>query len=643
MYKKSYPNLFKPIKIRNLIMKNRIMSAPNMLFHTIDGRPNMFYISYLEHKARGGAGIVTLGEANVCDGGNHTPEMETKFENMALYAEMAQAIHEHGAIASVELTHGGARAKPEYNNDVSKIVGPCDMDNHVTGAHVRAMNEEDMEFVANGFAETAEYYFHAGFDAVLVHCAHSWLLTQFLSPIYNKRTDNYGGSLENRMRFPLFVLKKIRERVGTDKAVFIRVSGSERNPDGFTPEDIAEFLSKAQEYVDMAEVSTEEFGHIFTTPYMQWGQNVQFAETIKKSGKVNIPVFTVGSIMYPSQAEEIIASGKADGVSMSRALIADPFLPKKAAAGKEGDIVPCLRCLNCTGSDNARRHFVCSVNPLVAREARLGFGDIPIAQVKNAQRVLIVGGGPAGMQAAITACERGHKVTLVEKSDSLGGYLRFAETDSLKNDLKRFLEYLNFKAIHCGAEILLNASISDELILKISPDHIIVATGSEPVVPQIKGINKAHHVSDVYLNDQIQPKENVVIIGGGFGGVEAGLHISNLGKKVTVLELTDEAVGDAMMLVKLGLMAAAERLELKMLTGARTLEVTDREIIYEKNGEEQTLPADTVLYSVGMRPREQDYFDLHDKAPFVTLVGDAKIPGKIDGAIHGGYFAAMDI
>ena len=642
MYKNLYPNLMKPIKLRNLVVRNRIMSAPNMLFRTIGGRPDEYYVRYLEHKARGGAGIVTLGEANVCDGGNHTPGMETTLENLAVYSEMAQAIQEHGAAASVELTHGGMNAKPQFNKDKDLIMGPCESINPMFGNKIRAMTEADMEYVANGFAETAEYYFKAGFDMVLIHCGHGWLLTQFLSPIINKRTDEYGGSMENRMRFPLYVLKKIRERVGNDKTIAIRASGSERHPEGFTTEDIIGFLAKAQEFVDMAEISTENFKYIFASTYLPWGQNVSLAEEIKKSGRINIPIYTIGSILDPGQAEEIILSGAADGVSMSRALIADPFLPKKAMLGQTEDIRPCLRCLNCTSSDNDSRHFICSVNPLIARETRLGFGDT-IVPAKEKKTVLIVGGGPAGMQAAVTASERGHDVTLVESDGALGGTLRFSKTDSIKHDLRRFTEYLTKKTYRSGAKIILNGAVTDELLEKLRPDHIIVATGSEPIIPAIKGIEKAHHATDIYFNPDFKPGKRVVIIGGGLVGIEAGLHLVGLGSEVSVLEIFDDVARDAKMVTRSGVMSAVEDSGMNVLTSVNVLEVTDSGVIFEKDGVTETLPADSILYAVGMRPLERTYFELYDKAPFVTIIGDARKAGKVDGAIHGGYFAAMDI
>jgi len=642
MYKQQYPHLFTPLKIRDLIVKNRIMSAPNMMFRTIGGRPDDYYIRYLEHKARGGAGIVTLGEANVCDGGNHTPGMETTLENLAIYAEMSRVIHEHGAAANVELTHGGMRAKPQFNHDPSLIMGPSELDNPMTGAHVKAMTEADMEYVANGFADTAAYYFHAGFDTVLLHCAHSWLLTQFMSPLVNQRTDEYGGSLENRLRFPLYVLKKVRERIGPDRALTIRLSGSERHPDGFTTQDMIKFLEKAQEFIDMAEISTENMPWQFTTPYVPRGQNVPMAEEIKKSGSIFIPIYAHGAILEPEQAEEIIASGKADGVSMSRALIADPYLPKKAAAGRPGNITPCLRCLNCTDNDNLNRHFVCSVNPLTGHELRLGFGD-SVETAADRKKVLIVGGGPAGMQAAITAAALGHTVTLVERGPVLGGLLRFTETDSFKHELRRFREYLVRQTGKSSAKILLNTAVTDELVDSIDPDGIIIATGSEPVVPPIPGVESARHATDIYFDPGFDMGERVVIIGGGLVGLEAGLHLSNLGKRVTVLELCEEVARDAKWVYRAGLMHAVDESGMEIVTLANTKEISASGVTYENGGKTVSAAADTILYATGMRPVNAAYFALYGKAPSVALIGDAKKPGKVDGAMSGGYFAALDL
>jgi NADPH-dependent 2,4-dienoyl-CoA reductase/sulfur reductase-like enzyme len=499
-----------------------------------------------------------------------------------------------------------------------------------------------MAHVADAYAEAADYWYHAGFDTVLIHAGHGWIFNQFLSPIINTRTDQYGGSLENRMRFPLMVLKRVRDRIGPKQVLMIRLSGSERAPGGYTVDDIIEFLSIAQEYVDVAEITTDGMTNMMASTYRPLGLNVAFAEAIKKSGRVNIPLFSLGSILYPEQAEEIIASGKADGVSMSRALIADPFWAKKAADNRSDEITPCLRCLNCTDSDNLDRHFVCSVNPYIGREARIGFADT-MGEANFRKKVLIAGGGPAGMMAAITASQRGHEVILCERGDALGGLLRFADTDSLKHDLRHYKEFLVRRVYDLNIKVLLNTEVTDEIIERYNPDSIIVATGSKPVVPHIKGIENASHATDIYFKPESIRGDRIVIIGGGLVGVEVGLHLRNLGKSVTVLEMLDDYATDTGFCYRAGLVRTVDELGLNVITGAKCTEVTPVGVIYEKDGTQYKAEGDTIFYAVGMKPNDRLYFDLYDKAPFVYQAGDCKKVGKIDGAVHTGFFAAMDI
>lgn len=638
--KNRFPELFKPLRVKDLILKNRIMSAPNMLFHTVDGRPDDYYTGYLEHKARGGAAIVNLGEVSVGDGGNHTPEMIKNLDNLPLFAELAAAIHEHGAVASAELTHGGMRTKPEFNT--KPPVGPVAAKTMYEGYDVREMDIAMMENVCREYADTAEYMFWAGFDAVLLHFGHGWLPAQFFSPIVNTRTDEFGGSFTNRMRFPMMIVKAVRERVGPGRAVMMRISGSERTPGGFTVEDIITFLEKAQEYIDLVEVSVEGLANNMTCTYRPLGINTDLSHAIKKSGRVHIPVYTMGAVLYPEQAEEIISSGKADGVSMSRALIADPYLPEKAFAGKTQDIAPCIRCLNCTDGDNIERHMVCSVNPLIGREARLGFGeDLKKANVKK--KVLVIGGGPAGLMAAVTAAERGHDVTLWEKSGRLGGLLNFTDADSLKHDLRRYKDYLVGRAERSGINIVLNKTATAGAVEEFMPDDVIVATGSAPVVPKyIKGYENARHAIEIYSAGE-DVGDDIVIVGGGLIGVEAGLHLKNIGKKVTVLELESEYARDARGVYKVGLLQTIKEQGLEIITGAKCLEITKNGVVYEKDGEMHNLKSGSTFYAVGMKPCDGLYFDLASVGTRVAIAGDCKKVGKVAGAVHSGYFAALDI
>ena len=633
-----YPNLFQPLTVRGRTLKNRIMSAPNMMFQVVNGRPTDYYVGYLEHKAKGGAAIVNLGEVPVIRGGNHTPFIELIPENLNIFGEISSAIKEHGALASIELTHCGRKGRPWINK---QLKGP---NTEITenGIFCEAMTEKDMDEVTEAYAAAAEYALAAGFDMAHIHTGHSWLLEQFLSPIVNKRTDEYGGSLENRMRFPLRVLKAIRDRVGDKLIVAARISGSERVEGGFTPADMAEFLSRAQEYIDMTEVSTENWNYCMPSTYIPWASNREFAKEIKQSGKVNIPVFLVGSIVSPEMAEEIIASGDADGISFSRALIADPAMPNKARAGRIDEITPCLRCMRCTDGDNKTRFFRCSVNPCTGHETRVGFmEDIPEAKYKK--NVLVIGGGPGGIEAAVTAAKRGHTVTLLEKEKELGGILRYAKEDTLKPDLQRYLAYIQkLPFLYPNIKVELGVEATAENVDSYKADHIIVATGGDPVAPTfLEGWEKAKDILEAYFHPEDTGKE-VVIIGGGLSGVEAAARLASLGKKVTVLE-KEKCLQDVGTSYGWGVMLAVEQYGVTLIEHADVLAVTEEGVRYAMAGKEIVIKADAVYYAIGRKSNSQLFTDIALKAPFVDLIGDAAKIARIGEAVAGGYYAALDI
>ena len=634
-----YPNLFQPLTVRGRTLKNRIMSAPNMMFQVVNGRPTDYYVGYLEHKAKGGAAIVNLGEVPVIRGGNHTPFIELIPENLNIFGEISSAIKEHGALASIELTHCGRKGRPWINK---QLKGP---NTEITenGIFCEAMTQKDMDEVTEAYADAAEYAAMAGFDMALIHAGHSWLLEQFLSPIVNKRTDEYGGSLENRMRFPLRVLKAIRERVGNKLIVAVRLSGSERAEGGFTPADMAEFVSRAQEDIDMVEVSTENWNYCMPSTYIPWASNREFAKEIKHSGKVTVPVFLVGSIVSPEMAEEILASGDADGISFSRALIADPCMPNKARAGRIDEITPCLRCMRCTDGDNKARFFRCSVNPTTGHETRVGFmEDVPEAKIKK--NVLVIGGGPGGVEAAVTAAKRGHTVTLLEKEAELGGTIRYAKDDALQPDLQRYLKYIQkLPDLYPNITVKLETEATPELVESFKADHIIVATGGEPIPPTfIEGWEKARHILDAYFHPETIKGDEVVIIGGGLSGVEAASYLGSLGKKVTVLE-KETCLSNVGTSYGWGVMLGVKKYGVTLIDQADVLAITDDGIRYELSGAEILKKADAVFYAVGMKSNNKLYYEIADKAPFVDIIGDAAQTARIGEAVVGGYYAALDI
>jgi len=634
-----YPHLFAPMEIRGRVLKNRIMSAPNMIFQVLDGRPTDYYVGYLEHKARGGAAIVNMGEVNICDGSSHTPRIELIDKNLNIFGEIASSMKQHGALASAELVHGGRNASPRYNT--IPVMGPVDEVTEM-GTVVKAMQIPDMERVADKFAEAAAYVQHAGFDIAHVHSGHGWLFMQFLSPFINTRTDEFGGSLENRMRFPLMCLKRMRERVGNKLLISMRLSGSERREGGFTPADIAEFLNHAQEYIDFVEITTDGWEYSMPTSYLPWGLNRPFAKEIKASGKVDIPLFLLGRIVSAEYAEEVIASGDADGVSMARALIADPCLPNKIKAGREDLVVPCLGCQRCTDGDNFSRFFQCSVNPTTAHETRHGFIE-QVGPALHKRKVLVIGGGPAGVMAAGTAAERGHDVTLVEKGSELGGTARYAKDDALKYDLARYLRYIQARGASGLFKVMLNTEATPELVEELAPDHVIVATGATPLPPTfIPGWERSRHVLDAYFDKSVIEGDNIVVIGGGLSGVEAALYMADLGKKVTVLEKFDKLPG-VTGCYGWGVLGKVAELGVPVLEHVDVQEITADAVRFIDNGEEKEIRADSVFYAVGMRSNRELYYAIADKAPFVDIVGDARQVARIGEATSQAYFAALDI
>ena len=405
-----FEHLFKPIKINNMIAKNRIVAAP--------------VGDTFEEKALGGAGIVIAGHAIVEPGKSSfasadEPDIFSKYEVEETRRRILK-IHQCGAKASIEIFHGGLYARA---HEFAK--GPVSLTRE-DGFKVVGMTEEMMEETLNYYYQTAKNAKDLGFDMVFMHFGHGWLPAQFLSPLFNQRTDEYGGSLENRMKFPKKILETVRKAVGPNFPIDMRISAYEWVPGSIEFEDVKTFIKEVQSIIDTVQISAgldinhEGNVHMATTNFEEHMPNVKWAEEIKK--EVKIPVSVVGAVLSPKEADELIGSGKVDMVAFGRAFIADPDWPKKALNGCAEDIAPCLRCLQCYHISTNRRNVGCSVNPRYTNES---FIPKEISEAKIKKRVVIIGGGPAGISAGITASKRGHEVILLEKENELGGQLRF--------------------------------------------------------------------------------------------------------------------------------------------------------------------------------------------------------------------------
>jgi 2,4-dienoyl-CoA reductase-like NADH-dependent reductase (Old Yellow Enzyme family)/thioredoxin reductase len=654
---KEYPNLFSPVKIGRIIFKNRLLMAPltgNNLI--VDNRPSDQGIAFYGARARGGFAQVTVSEADVdweyanrTDAFNKISDPNPKYWHTGAYYELTMAIKEHGAVASMEINHSGAANHPKNIIDHRNPIGPTGYLRE-DGITVDEMDEEMMARVADNFAKAAKYLKIVGFDMCMLHGGHGWLLGQFLSPLTNKRTDKYGGSRENRARFPIMVIDRIRGAAGPDFLIEYRLSGEELVEGGITIEDTVDFAKRIEKKVDIIHVSVGIYhlhveSRTFSSMYEPHGCNVNLAWAVKKA--VSTPVAVVGGINDPAMAERIIAEGKADFISLGRQALADPDFPNKALTGRTDEIAPCLRC-GCfspmpqkEGEIMPPSTFQCTVNPVASKELRMQLSPT----IKSPRKVLVIGGGPGGMYAAVTAAERGHHVTLIEKDDSLGGILRFTDTDRYKDDLRRFKNSLVCRIEKLDVDVKYNTEATPKLVENKAPDGLIVAIGSQPIVPDIPGIEGANVMQalDVYRRpDKVGQK--VVMIGGGLVGCETGLHLAALGKSVTLVEMMDKLAVDATESHRIALLGMMNK-AMKSHTGMRCTGITPKGIkVAGKDGLESFIEADTVVYAVGMKAFSDRAFSLCDAAPKqYFLVGDCVSPRKVKQAVHEGYHAAMDI
>ncbi|MDR1589661.1 MAG: FAD-dependent oxidoreductase [Oscillospiraceae bacterium] len=647
MYKCKYPHLFSPVSIAGTTFRNRIFGSPTgTSYLTSRHFPVAETFAYYERKAIGGAASVCVGDAVVA------PDARMNNGHIALYdplsynslAYLADTITRHGAVASIELSHSGSHSHTSAAAG-AQLYGPMEYETE-NGYCVLPMTEEQIWKIVGQHADAAALAKRAGFGMVTIHGGHGWLLTEFMSPVTNQRADKWGGSAENRSRFAVEVCRAVRKAVGPRFPVEIRISGSECNPGGYGIEEGVAIARQLDGEVDLIHVSagSHEVWDVFTVThpdmFLPDGVNVQYAAEIKKHVK-NSLVATVGALSDPALMEEIIASGQADVVEVARGLIADPDLPRKARAGQEAEINKCMRCLSCFSSLMTKGQFICAINPVIGRETENKWEIQPAARKK----VLVAGGGVAGMEAALTAARRGHDVILAERSGGLGGVLRCEDGVSFKKNLTVFLDNQAASLKKAGVDIRLNTPVTPELARELAPDVIIAAVGARPVRPDIPGIDgkNVFGAEEVYYNPELAGG-SAVILGGGLVGAELAIHLARLGKKATIIEMLDVLSDGGNMLQGLAIRLELGRRGVAVHLSSKALEITETGVLAESSGGAATLhEADSVIYAVGQRPLTEDAEALRFLAPEFHRIGDCLAPQNITEATRAAYNIARDI
>lgn len=652
MPRNHFPHVYQPIQVGNMTLKNRIQYSPIVSNHAdyVTGRVTNELLEFVSTQAKTGAGLVTIGSTPIdFDRGRdfYGCLSVTSDDDGAGLRLLTREVHTNDCKLSAELTHAGQWAAERSLMGKEAFVPTV-----VPGIHdpkkFKEITRSEMLEVIDHWIDAAKRCVACGFDMVMVHMAHGNLLSSFLSTAFNMRNDQYGGTPQNRWRYPLEVLEAVQSVTKGKIPIEMRIVGDERIPGGTPLSERIEFLKEAQKYIDMIVVSTgtlfmgEAFSYNMPGYYTPAMLNVPMAAEMKKA--LHIPVSVVGGISTLEEAEDIIASGKADIVAMAKALMADPQFVTKGQRGQEKDITPCMRCLYCIRNVEGEAHLDgCAVNPRLGWEYRWG-QLVPALQKK---KVMILGGGPGGMEAARILSARGHDVVLYEKREQLGGHLPEASALVIKDGFRRYYDYAVRKTMASSARIVLGVEADAETIRQESPDVLIIAVGADPIVPAIEGIGQSniHGVIEVDRGI-VNLGRKIIVCGAGLSGSECALGLALEGKDVTLVDMRpkEELCNELTFFMRPLLMKKLEENNVKTLERHTVRGFTDTGVfVRDGEGNECLLEADDIVLAFGLTPDREKIEALADTVAETYIIGDAKKVGVIGDAVGEAFRVCLGI
>ncbi len=626
--------LFSPFRIKNIELKNRIVLPPLASFLIEKG--GIITEKTIEHyrlRAAGGPAMVIMEACSVSPEGvvSHHQARIDEDRHIEGLAKIAETMAAEGAIPAVQIHHAGRQTSEKVIGQ--KPFAPSPLACPTIRGEVQPLTLDGIQEIIKKFGDAAVRVRDAGFKLLEIHGAHGYLINQFLSGFSNIREDEYGGSTTARTRFAKEIVEEVRKRLGDDFPISFKISAQEFVANGLTVTESIEILKILVDTgIDVVQVSagndaTPEW--ICQPMFMEKACLADSAARIKKA--LDVPVMTVGRINDPVTANKIIESGKADLVCIGRGLMADPEMPKKAQEGRLDEIRTCIACNTCMQSIFRKGRLECLVNPTLGREKEM---EIKPAEIPK--KVMVVGGGPGGLNTAWVAAKRGHAVHLYEKQPILGGQLVPGSTSDYKREMRTLINFQKTQIEKYGVELHLNHEVTPHTIKEVNPDVVILATGSLPALPDVDGIDKAIVLTfDVVLNGHQPSSQKTVIIGGGATGCEVAYYLSKIGSQVTVVEMLPTVAKDLEAMTKKILLNKLKENHVKILTEHKLAKVLDNGVeLVDKDDNRIFVEADKVVVAIGIRPDTRLYDHIKELGYETHLIGDCLKPGTAKAAIY---------